>query len=84
MQDFLLKYPKTLLIVSHAREFLNVVCTDVVHLHRCRFLPLPGNILLPPASHLITRTLRLRDGFVSTVWFATALCAEQTRRMTPS
>jgi len=62
MQDFLLKYPKTLLIVSHAREFLNVVCTDVVHLHRCRFLPLPGDILLSPASHLITRTLCLRDG----------------------
>ena len=34
-QDFLLKYPKTLLIVSHAREFLNAVCTDVIHLHRC-------------------------------------------------
>ena len=37
-QDFLLKYPKTLLIVSHAREFLNAVCTDVIHLHRCLLL----------------------------------------------
>ena len=38
VQDFLLKYPKTLLIVSHAREFLNAVCTDVIHLHRCLLL----------------------------------------------
>lgn len=26
-------WPKTLLIVSHAREFLNTVCTDILHLH---------------------------------------------------
>ena len=33
LQDYLLKWPKTLVVVSHAREFLNSVCTDVLHLH---------------------------------------------------
>lgn len=27
------RWPKTLIVVSHAREFLNTVCTDVLHLH---------------------------------------------------
>lgn len=32
LEDYLVKWPKTVLIVSHAREFLNSVCTDIVHL----------------------------------------------------
>ena len=27
------RWPKTLVVVSHARSFLNAVCTDVLHLH---------------------------------------------------
>lgn len=33
LEDYLCKWPKTLLVVSHAREFLNAVCTDILHLH---------------------------------------------------
>jgi len=33
LEEYLLKWPKTLLVVSHAREFLNSICTDIVHLH---------------------------------------------------
>ena len=33
LEDYLVRWPKTLLVVSHAREFLNAVCTDVLHLH---------------------------------------------------
>ncbi len=33
LEDYLVKWPKTLLVVSHAREFLNVVATDILHLH---------------------------------------------------
>ena len=33
LEDYLLKWKKTVLLVSHAREFLNAVCTDIVHLH---------------------------------------------------
>ncbi|PSC74057.1 ABC transporter F family member 3 [Micractinium conductrix] len=33
LQDYLLKWPKTLIVVSHAREFLNTVCTDILFLH---------------------------------------------------
>ena len=33
LQDYLLKWPRTVIVVSHAREFLNAVCTDILHLH---------------------------------------------------
>lgn len=45
-QEYLLKWPKTVLVVSHAREFLNAVCTDIVHLH---------NRLLTPYKYAIKR-----------------------------
>ncbi|GAB4813067.1 hypothetical protein N2152v2_000113 [Parachlorella kessleri] len=43
LQEYLLKWPKTLLVVSHAREFLNTVCTDVLHLHSRTLTPYRGN-----------------------------------------
>lgn len=36
-------WPKTLLIVSHARDFLNSVCTDVVHLFNRKLTHYRGN-----------------------------------------
>ena len=30
LQDYLLSYPHTILLVSHDREFLNQVCTDII------------------------------------------------------
>eukprot|EP00798_Chlamydomonas_sp_ICE-L_P006023 gene6023-12747_t len=33
LEDYLVKWPKTLMVVSHAREFLNATCTDILHLH---------------------------------------------------
>lgn len=33
LTDFLVAWPGTLVVVSHARSFLNEVCTDIVHLH---------------------------------------------------
>ena len=33
LQDYLINWPKSLLVVSHARSFLNNVCTDIVHYH---------------------------------------------------
>jgi ATPase subunit of ABC transporter with duplicated ATPase domains len=32
LQEYLKGYPKTLLLVSHDRAFLNEVCTDTIHL----------------------------------------------------
>eukprot|EP00197_Chlamydomonas_leiostraca_P008797 CAMPEP_0202864636 /NCGR_PEP_ID=MMETSP1391-20130828/4798_1 /ASSEMBLY_ACC=CAM_ASM_000867 /TAXON_ID=1034604 /ORGANISM="Chlamydomonas leiostraca, Strain SAG 11-49" /LENGTH=767 /DNA_ID=CAMNT_0049544399 /DNA_START=78 /DNA_END=2381 /DNA_ORIENTATION=- len=43
LEEYLLKWPKTLLVVSHAREFLNVVCTDILHLHTAKLTPYKGN-----------------------------------------
>ncbi|KAL5552443.1 hypothetical protein UlMin_002619 [Ulmus minor] len=33
LESYLVKWPKTLIVVSHAREFLNTVVTDILHLH---------------------------------------------------
>ncbi|PRQ16631.1 putative adenosinetriphosphatase [Rosa chinensis] len=33
LEAYLVKWPKTCIIVSHAREFLNSVVTDILHLH---------------------------------------------------
>jgi ATP-binding cassette, subfamily F, member 3 len=30
LEDYLLGWTKTLIVVSHAREFLNIVCTDMI------------------------------------------------------
>mmetsp|Transcript_35622 Transcript_35622/g.32091 ORF Transcript_35622/g.32091 Transcript_35622/m.32091 type:complete len:377 (+) Transcript_35622:750-1880(+) len=31
LEDYLINWPNTVIIVSHAREFLNSVCTDIYH-----------------------------------------------------
>jgi len=31
LEDYLINWPNTVVIVSHAREFMNVVCTDIQH-----------------------------------------------------
>ncbi|KAK9103923.1 hypothetical protein Sjap_021177 [Stephania japonica] len=33
LESYLVKWPKTFVVVSHAREFLNTVVTDILHLH---------------------------------------------------
>lgn len=33
LESYLVKWPKTFIVVSHAREFLNTVVTDIIHLH---------------------------------------------------
>ena len=42
LEDYLVKWPKTLLVVSHAREFLNAVCTDTIHLHSKKLVTYKG------------------------------------------
>jgi ATP-binding cassette, subfamily F, member 3 len=36
LEQWLLKYPGTLLLISHDREFLDGVCTHILHLHEGR------------------------------------------------
>ncbi len=43
LEEYLMRWKKTLVVVSHDRDFLNNVTTDIVHLHdlglhfyRCR------------------------------------------------
>ncbi len=43
LQDYLsTRWPKTIVAVSHARAFLDAVCTDVLHLHSKKLTPYRG------------------------------------------
>ncbi|KXZ48205.1 hypothetical protein GPECTOR_29g111 [Gonium pectorale] len=57
LEDYLVKWPKTLLVVSHAREFLNVVATDILHLHSQKIITYKGNY----STFEKTMTERLRN-----------------------
>lgn len=41
--SYLVKWPKTFIVVSHAREFLNTVVTDILHLHGQKLTAYKGN-----------------------------------------
>ncbi|KMT12421.1 hypothetical protein BVRB_5g103530 [Beta vulgaris subsp. vulgaris] len=43
LETYLLKWPKTFIVVSHAREFLNTVVTDIIHLQGQKLTTYKGN-----------------------------------------
>ncbi|CAI0441754.1 unnamed protein product [Linum tenue] len=43
LETYLVKWPKTFIVVSHAREFLNTVVTDVIHLQNQKLTCYKGN-----------------------------------------
>lgn len=43
LESYLVKWPKTFIVVSHAREFLNTVVTDIIHLQAQKLITYKGN-----------------------------------------
>ena len=43
LEDYLQSYSKTLIMVSHDRDFLNNVATDIIHLYNKRIIRYKGN-----------------------------------------
>eukprot|EP00873_Tetraselmis_striata_P005920 jgi/Tetstr1/426184/TSEL_016509.t1 len=43
LEEYLQRWKKTLIIVSHDRDFLNTVTTDIIHLHDQHFTQYRGN-----------------------------------------
>jgi len=43
LENYLARWPSTILVVSHDRAFLNAVATDIVLLHSARLEPYKGN-----------------------------------------
>lgn len=43
LEEYLKKWDKILLMVSHSQDFLNGVCTDIIHLNLKRLWYYPGN-----------------------------------------
>ncbi|NP_001353370.1 ABC transporter F family member 4 [Solanum lycopersicum] len=43
LESYLVKWPKTFIVVSHAREFLNSVVTDIIHLQNQKLSTFKGD-----------------------------------------
>ncbi|KAJ1380569.1 P-loop containing nucleoside triphosphate hydrolase [Sesbania bispinosa] len=43
LESYLVRWPKTFIVVSHAREFLNTVVTDIIHLQNQKLTTYKGN-----------------------------------------
>ena len=43
LASYLVSYPHSVMVVSHDRDFLNEVCTDVVHIHQQTLVSYSGN-----------------------------------------
>lgn len=43
VQEYLQRWRKTLIVVSHDRDFLNTVTTDIIHLHDLKLHYYKGN-----------------------------------------
>ncbi len=43
LEQYLNEWKGTILVVSHQREFLNGVCTDILHLNSKKIDPYKGN-----------------------------------------
>ncbi|CAI5461695.1 unnamed protein product [Closterium sp. Yama58-4] len=43
LEEYLMRWKKTLIVVSHDRDFLNSVCTDIIHLHDEKLFFYKGN-----------------------------------------
>jgi len=59
LEEYLMRWKKTLVVVSHDRDFLNNVTTDIVHLHdlglhfyRCRSAGCLAPFFYGKASHM--------------------------------
>lgn len=43
LEDYLKNYNRILLLISHSQDFLNNVCTDVIHIYSGELVPYSGN-----------------------------------------
>ena len=43
LEEYLTRWKKTLIVVSHDREFLNTVCGDIIHLHDLKLVTYRGS-----------------------------------------
>ncbi|XP_045812403.1 ABC transporter F family member 4-like [Trifolium pratense] len=43
LEEYLCRWKKTLVVVSHDRDFLNTVCSEIIHLHDLKLQPYVGD-----------------------------------------
>ena len=50
LEEYLTRWKKTLVVVSHDRDFLNTITTDIIHLHDLKLHGYRGNFVQVRAS----------------------------------
>jgi len=53
LDDYLQRWKKTLLVVSHDQEFLNSVCQEIIHLEQKKLIVYKGNYDKYACMHLL-------------------------------
>ena len=43
LEDYLAQWKKILFLVSHSQDFMNTVCTNIIHFHRKKLIAYGGN-----------------------------------------
>lgn len=60
-EKYLQKWPNTLLVVSHDRDFLDEVCTDIIHMHNEHLDSYKGNYSMFLGTRLERRKNQLKE-----------------------
>jgi len=61
LDNYLQMYKKTLLIVSHDQQFLDNVCSDIIHLDQCKLWYYKGNYSMFKKMEMQKRRERVKD-----------------------
>jgi len=61
LDNYLQMYKKTLLIVSHDQQFLDTVCSDIIHLDQCKLWYYKGNYSMFKKMEMQKRRERIKD-----------------------
>ncbi len=81
-QEYLQRWKKTLIVVSHDRDFLNTITTDIIHLHDLKLHYYRGNFA-QVRYILLSAGLTLIHLCMALVWCSSVLCLLEMHLMRP-
>ena len=62
LQEYLQRWKKTLIVVSHDRDFLNMITTDIIHLHDLKLHYYRGNFAQVRLKWVLTFSMSSQSG----------------------
>ena len=61
LQEYLQRWKKTLIVVSHDRDFLNMITTDIIHLHDLKLHYYRGNFAQVRLGWILSHSMSPRE-----------------------